>query len=197
MTNLPDGFVVVVKEECATCLAVVPVLQQLADTTELAVYTQDNPDFPVGLRPMHDGDLAVSWHHDIETVPTLMRVVDGVEVDRTVGLVRPSSIGRAQLDQSGQVVGVREVDPPQDEIGFEAFLRALLSMVGDEAVRAARFHGQGVACEEDVVARVQQPFPYFSVDRISGVAHRAPCLPVPPVAPPSPGCAGPSQIRQE
>ena len=34
---------------------------------------------------VHDHDLAVSWHHEIETVPTVIRVVDGVEVERTVG----------------------------------------------------------------------------------------------------------------
>ena len=40
-------------------------------------------------RRVHDDDLAVSWHHDVETVPTVIRVVDGVEVDRTVGWYRP------------------------------------------------------------------------------------------------------------
>ncbi|NOX31285.1 MAG: thioredoxin, partial [Actinobacteria bacterium] len=64
---------------------VVPVLQQLANATELTVFTQDNPDFPANPEAHHDADLAISWHHDIETVPTLMRVVDGKAVDRTVG----------------------------------------------------------------------------------------------------------------
>ena len=32
----------------------------------------------------------MSWHHDIETVPTLIRVVDGVEVERTIGWSRPA-----------------------------------------------------------------------------------------------------------
>ena len=49
------------------------------------VYTQDDPAFPAGVEPIHDRDLEVSWHHDIETVPTLIRVVDGNEVERTVG----------------------------------------------------------------------------------------------------------------
>jgi hypothetical protein len=83
--DLPDGIVVVVKHECATCQTVVPVLEQLATATSLAVFTQDDPTFPAALTPVHDGDLAVSWHHDIETVPTVIRVVDGIEVERTVG----------------------------------------------------------------------------------------------------------------
>ena len=51
----------------------------------LTVYTQDDPRFPESPTPIHDADLAVSWHHGIETVPTVIRVVDGVEVERTVG----------------------------------------------------------------------------------------------------------------
>jgi len=84
--SLPDGLVVVVKEECETCRTVAPVLAELAKAGErLTVYTQDDPSFPPGVDALHDGDLAVSWHHDIETVPTLIRVVDGVETERTVG----------------------------------------------------------------------------------------------------------------
>lgn len=86
--DLPDGFVVVVKRDCATCQMVVPVLHRLRSEIDLTVYTQDDPDFPEGITVSHDHDLAVSWHHDIETVPTLIRVVDGVEVDRTVGWSR-------------------------------------------------------------------------------------------------------------
>ncbi len=86
--TLPDGFVVVVKRECETCRMVVPVLRRLAGAAPLTVYTQDDPGFPDDPAPVHDHDLAVSWHHGVETVPTLMRVVDGVEVARTVGWLR-------------------------------------------------------------------------------------------------------------
>ncbi len=83
---LPDGLVVVVKEECETCRTVAPVLAELAKAgTGLTVYTQDDPSFPPGVDPIHDAELAVSWHYDIETVPTLLRIVDGVETERTVG----------------------------------------------------------------------------------------------------------------
>src|SRR6478672_4884141 len=65
---LPDGLVAIVKRECATCVMVVPVLQRLAAEVGLTVYTQDDPSFPEGVVSVHDVDLAVSWHHDIETV---------------------------------------------------------------------------------------------------------------------------------
>ncbi len=65
---------------------VAPLLAELVKSgTGLTIYTQDDPSFPPGVDPIHDADLDVSWHHDIETVPTLMRVVDGAEVERTVG----------------------------------------------------------------------------------------------------------------
>ena len=87
-TTLPDGLVVVVKRECATCVMVVPVLAELVRTHGLTIYTQDDPAFPEGLASTHDSDLSISWHHDIETVPTLIHVVDGVEESRTFGWVR-------------------------------------------------------------------------------------------------------------
>lgn len=82
--TLPDGLVVIVKEECATCHMVAPLLAEFDATT----YTQDDPAFPAGAHPIHDADLAISWHYDIETVPTLIRVVGGQEVERTVGWLR-------------------------------------------------------------------------------------------------------------
>jgi hypothetical protein len=83
---LPEGLVVVVKEECETCRMVAPLLAEMAKIgTTLTIYTQDEPSFPPGVDPVHDGDLAVSWHYDIETVPTLMKVKNGQEVARTVG----------------------------------------------------------------------------------------------------------------
>ncbi|MEP7115667.1 MAG: thioredoxin [Ilumatobacteraceae bacterium] len=93
---LPNGLVVVVKKECETCQMVAPLLLDLltelpavqsADSS-VTIYTQDDPAFPAGTHPIHDADLALSWHHEIETVPTLIRVVDGYEVERTVGWSR-------------------------------------------------------------------------------------------------------------
>lgn len=84
--SLPnDGFVAVVKKDCQTCVTVAPVVASLAETGQTIVYTQDDPAFPAGCTPIDDQDLAFSWHHNIETVPTLIRVVDGREQERIVG----------------------------------------------------------------------------------------------------------------
>ncbi|MFZ9398716.1 MAG: thioredoxin family protein [Ilumatobacteraceae bacterium] len=86
---LPDGLVIVVKHECETCRLVVPVISQLkAGAIPVTVYTQDDPSFPAGIGAIHDADLAVSWHNDIETVPTVIKVENGREVARTIGWVR-------------------------------------------------------------------------------------------------------------
>lgn len=87
--TLPDGIVIVVKADCETCQAVAPVIAEVDDAVELTVYTQDDPGFPASPPAIHDADLAVSWHHDIETVPTVIAVSNGVETDRTVGWSRP------------------------------------------------------------------------------------------------------------
>ena len=84
--QLPDGIVAIVKRECATCVMVDPLFAHItANGAPLTVYTQDDPTFPASVAAVHDADLSVSWHYDIETVPTLLRIENGVEVDRTFG----------------------------------------------------------------------------------------------------------------
>ena len=85
---LPSGLVVFVKRDCPTCETVVPVLEQLAEKGELAIYSQDDPQFPLGLEVVDDSQLETSWRHEIETVPTLLRVKEGEESERTVGWER-------------------------------------------------------------------------------------------------------------
>ena len=86
---LPEGLVAVVKRDCPTCELVAPVLHDLHERTGLTVITQDDPAFPADAGWVrHDDDLALSWHHDIDTVPTLLRVSDGAEIERTVGWSR-------------------------------------------------------------------------------------------------------------
>ena len=67
---------------------IAPLLPVLVARGDATVFTQDDPQFPPGVDAVHDGELELSWHHAIETVPTLMRVVDGKEMERTVGWSR-------------------------------------------------------------------------------------------------------------
>ena len=69
-------------------MLVAPVLAELARRGRLTVYSQDDPAFPDGLAAIDDGGLDVSWHHAVETVPTLLRVEDGREVARAIGWER-------------------------------------------------------------------------------------------------------------
>ena len=83
--SLPEGLIAVVKRDCETCQMIAPVLAELAEQTSLTVFSQDDPAFPEGLTVTDDRDLSVSWHHEIETVPTLIRVGVAGEEARTVG----------------------------------------------------------------------------------------------------------------
>ncbi|MFP6623337.1 MAG: thioredoxin [Myxococcota bacterium] len=82
---LPDGIVAFVKKDCPTCVTVAPVLAQIAERAQFSVFTQDDLAFPEGLDPRDDTSLDYSWHHEIETVPTLIRVEGGVEQERRLG----------------------------------------------------------------------------------------------------------------
>ncbi|HET9753602.1 MAG TPA: thioredoxin family protein [Myxococcales bacterium] len=87
--RLPDGLVAIVKHDCPTCVLVAPVLAQLrAAGVPLAVYTQDDREFPAGLDPIDDASLEVSFRCAVETVPTLLRVAGGKEEARAVGWSR-------------------------------------------------------------------------------------------------------------
>jgi len=87
MPSLPDGLVVVAKRECPTCTLVEPLLAELAaDGTPVTVYVQDDPAFGRGAtRVVDDTRLEHSFALDVEIVPTLIRVENGREVERTYG----------------------------------------------------------------------------------------------------------------
>ena len=84
--ELADGFVVFVKRDCPTCELIIPVLEQLCESKILrTIFTQDDASFPELPITSDDTSLEVSFSHRIETVPTLQKIQDGIEVDRTVG----------------------------------------------------------------------------------------------------------------
>ena len=81
-----DGLIAVVKRDCPTCELTAPVLGELARQVGLQVYTQDDPTFPETVPGrIDDTDLDVSHRLKIEIVPTLIRLREGREVDRTYG----------------------------------------------------------------------------------------------------------------
>ena len=117
-SSLPDGLVAIVKRECPTCELVVPVLEELAKSQPLTVYTQDDPKFPETLSAIDDTELSVSWHNRIEAVPTLLRVEDGAEKARAIGWHRgdwEALTGQAELGaglpEQRPGCGSRSVDP--------------------------------------------------------------------------------------
>ena len=80
------SYSVIVKEDCATCQLVVPVIKQLKEDDELTIYSQDNVQFPSGVSVIDDTQLEYSWRRRIETVPTLIKFNDnGEELARVIG----------------------------------------------------------------------------------------------------------------
>lgn len=101
--DVPDGIVAVVKADCPTCQLVAPVLDEL----DVHVVSEDD-----------DAGLEVSWRLGVDTVPTLLRVEEGKEIDRIVGWSRPqweSFTGRSplgpDLPEHRPGCGAKAVDP--------------------------------------------------------------------------------------
>ena len=102
LAQLPDGMIAIVKAGCPTCSLIQPVLADLAQRVDLTVYTQDDPTFPeVADWVVDDTDLSVSWHLDLDSVPTLLRIEDGVETARTAGWDRGRWEDLTKVDNLG------------------------------------------------------------------------------------------------
>jgi hypothetical protein len=119
----PDGLVAVVKEDCPTCRLVVPALRRMREAgVPLTVVTQDRPEFPEGVGPVDDRELAISWRLGVEAVPTLYRFEHGVVRSRSVGWNRTewrdaSGIGDlgADLPEARPGCGSRTTEPGMEE----------------------------------------------------------------------------------
>jgi len=134
---LTDGLTVFVKRDCPTCELIVPALRRLHDELGATVITQDDPTFPESLKSLHDADLALSWHHDVETVPTVIRTDDGTETARTIGWLRGdwqqitglADLG-ADLPEHRAGCGSMSVDPDRAD--------ALAARFGSDGLRSRR-----------------------------------------------------------
>ena len=96
-------LVAFVKQDCPTCHLVVPVLHTLAAAARhFTVYTQDDPGFPDGLGDVEDdASLEQSFRHEIEIVPTLLRIEAGQEVGRVIGWHRKEWEALTELPNLG------------------------------------------------------------------------------------------------
>jgi hypothetical protein len=82
-----NGVIAFMKAECPTCELVGPLVSALATGHAVSmVAVQDEPTF-LAEAPGHIDDtaLALSWAADIDTVPTVIRFVDGQETGRITG----------------------------------------------------------------------------------------------------------------
>ena len=146
----PDGLIAIVKRDCPTCVLVVPVLNDLRERgEELTVISQDDPDFPEGLGAVDDTGLDISLDFNLDTVPTLLRWRDGMEVQRLVGWKRTeweaftgeSNLGPA-LPPHRPGCGSRTQDPD--------FVKARADKAGAESLRSRRI--ELGAYEDDIEA---------------------------------------------
>ena len=111
-----------VKRDCETCVMVQPVLQQLVDAGVVSQVITQDADFPT-LNSDHtsitfDKSLELSWQAEIETVPTLVKMSDGQELDRTFGWHREQWEALTGVDDLGPDLpvmkpgcGAKNVDP--------------------------------------------------------------------------------------
>ena len=88
--ELGDGVHAFVKRECEACVLVAPVLATLVVEQRVSsVLSQDDASFPAVVTAVgivgDETDLRRSVALSIETVPTLIRIADGVEAERVVG----------------------------------------------------------------------------------------------------------------
>jgi thiol-disulfide isomerase/thioredoxin len=127
----------VVKQDCPTCVLVVPVLAQLVtEGVPLTVYYQDDPDFLGGLDDVvDDTELEASFRLGIDAVPTLIRFDDGTEVGRTVGWSRAD--WEALTGVSGLAPDLKEWQPGCGSRSVEPGVpEALQARYGDSGIRA-------------------------------------------------------------
>ena len=141
-----SGFIAVVKQDCETCRLIETVLADMAGELDLLVYSQDDPLFPPGIGDVRDErELELSYRHDIEIVPTLIRVEAGQENERLVGWRRDDwrrltgmpALG-ADLTAFSPGCGSKSVDPGLPE--------KLAFKFGDSPLQARRIE---VATQQD------------------------------------------------
>ena len=84
---MAEELIVIAKRDCPTCTMLEDVYARLAaGPVPVRIYSQDDPTFPTSVNEViDDTTLEVSFQHQVEIVPTLIRLTDGAETGRTFG----------------------------------------------------------------------------------------------------------------
>jgi hypothetical protein len=99
------GLIVFAKRECPTCRLVRPVIEELTRTpVPLVVYVQDDPAYFDGA--VDDTELEQSFRFSVEALPTLIRIENGIEADRTLGWDRAGWERVAGVEKLGSALPV-------------------------------------------------------------------------------------------
>ncbi|HEX5677290.1 MAG TPA: thioredoxin family protein [Alcanivorax sp.] len=108
MTAPMNGLILVAKRGCPTCMLVEPLLTQLEKgPMALRVLSQDDPGYGQQIDGVeYDETLEHSYRLNIEFVPTLIRMEDGREVERTYGWDREDWRRISGIDTLGESLPV-------------------------------------------------------------------------------------------
>ena len=140
------GYLAVVKRDCATCQLIEPALRALNEGQSLLLYSQDDPTFPRGIAAVRDDtELELSYHLDIETVPTLLKLEAGEEIQRLVGWARDDWRQLTGLPTLGE--GLPAFSPGCGSLSVDAGMPEKLAYkFGDTLLQARRIE---IAAQQD------------------------------------------------
>jgi len=145
MEQLPEGFLLIVKKACPTCELIEPIIHEMsAAGLQMTIYSQDDPAFPAEFEAvLYDESLEISYDLDIETVPTLIKVLEGSEVARLVGWHREEWQAMTGISVLGS--GLPEYRPGCGALNVDPGMQREL---------AARFGISGLAARRVEVAEI-------------------------------------------
>ncbi len=133
---MKDGIAVFVKYDCPTCLMVVPVLEKIQKTVEMKVFVQDYPEKFPSLMVDDDRELADSYDYNIEIVPTIVRIENGAEIERSVGWERSSWERISQTKALGNALP--SIRPGCGSLSVEAGIAERLAIKSGEVKFSSR-----------------------------------------------------------
>ncbi len=81
-----ERILVFLKHDCPTCELILPLLADIQkNTSALKIIVQDNPNLFNDLDVQEDSNLEISFQHEIETVPTVVKIENKSETSRLIG----------------------------------------------------------------------------------------------------------------